>query len=306
MTKRTKENKMKRVIGFLMLLVCLSTSTAIMAQTSGLRYILRDGGNTYMVVKGTMKDKEVVIPETYNSIPVQIIGNNGFEGCDMTSVSIPNSVTKIGEMAFWNCRNLKSIHIPSSVSSIGKRAFDGCKSLESITVDHNNQTYIGEGNCIVKRDDSVLVYGILNTKIPNRVLSISDFAFYGSNITSIAIPSSVTSIGEYAFCNSSLKSITIVNGVTQIGNNAFLHCQDIGTITIPNSVTSIGERVFWNCKNMKSIYIPSSVLSIGPGSFNHCPDLVIYSGHTNKPAGWASDWNPLNRPVRWGATGIPR
>ena len=142
--------------------------------------------------------------------------NRLIRGCQSTI--IPNSVTSIGDYAFYGCSGLTSIIIPNSVTSIGRYAFYGCSGLTSIT-------------------------------IPNSVTSIGERAFYGcSGLTSITIPNSVTSIGNNVFQGcSGLTSIIIPNSVTSIGDYAFDDCKGLTSITIPNSVTSIGERAFSNC-----------------------------------------------------------
>ncbi len=143
-----------------------------------------------------------------------------------SGVTIPSSVTSIGESAFSGCSSLKSIIIPSSVTSIGDRAFSDCSSLKAIS-------------------------------IPSSVTSIGDSAFEDcSSLESIIIPSSVTSIGENAFRGcSSLESITIPSSVTSIGDMAFSDCSSLETVTIPSSVTSIGWPAFYGCSSLESIII---------------------------------------------------
>ena len=121
----------------------------------------------------------------------------------ITSITIPNSVTSIGEYAFYRCTSLTSITIPNSVTSIGDNAFSYCRALTSIT-------------------------------IPNSVMSIGDGAFADcSSLISITIPNSVTSIGDWAFQNcSSLTSITIPNSITSIGDCAFYGCSSLNSIRV--------------------------------------------------------------------------
>ena len=183
------------------------------------------------------------------------IGSYAFFNCTgLTSVTIPNSVTSIGEGAF-SSSGLTSVTIPNSVTSIGDYAFNGCEFLTSVT-------------------------------IPNSVISIGDAAFYGcAALASITIPNSVTSIGEYAFSNcSSLTSLEIPNNVTSIGDQTFYNCSGLTSITIPNSVTSIGDYAFFNCSGLTLIEIPNSVTSIGSEAFCGCSGLismVVSSGNTN-------------------------
>ena len=141
-----------------------------------------------------------------------------FRNQKQTSYFIPNSVTSIGDRAFFACNSLAEVVIPNSVTSIGDRAFSFCSSLAEVV-------------------------------IPNSVTSIGDYAFFGcSSLSEVVIPNSVTSIGENAFSGcSSLAEVVIPNSVTSIGDRAFSFCSSLSEVVIPNSVTSIGEGAFENC-----------------------------------------------------------
>ena len=185
------------------------------------------------------------------------------------NVTIPNSVTSIGDFAFELCRGLTSVTIPNSVTSIGNGVFKGCSSLTSVT-------------------------------IPNSVTSIGDSAFEGcSGLTSVTIPNSVTSIGYSAFeyC-SGLTSVTIPNSVTFIHPNAFKGCSGLTSVTIPNSVTIIGYDAFNNCDNLKSIYMQCKV-PLECGSIfddNTLKEAILYVPKGTKTAyekvdPWRNFWN---------------
>ena len=217
---------------------------------------------------------------------VTSIGDNAFYNCySLTSVEIPNSVTSIGNYAFSDCSGLTSIEIPNSVTSIGDVAFYKCTGLTSITIP-NSVTSIGISafkGCT----------GLTSITIPNSVTNIGIGAFAGcSGLTSITIPNSVTSIGLSAFSScTGLTSITIPNCVTSIDDNAFYGCSGLTSIVIPNSVTSIGSSAFYGCSGLTSIEIPSSVTSIGNEAFNGCKGLKTIYNFSNLTFSKGSSYN---------------
>ncbi len=250
------------------------------------------------------------IPSSLKSVTVTggNILHGAFDDCSgLTSITIGNGVTSIGDATFYNCSGLTSITIPDSVTRIGNSAFLGCSGLTSVT-------------------------------IPDSVTSIGDSAFYGcSGLTSVTIPDSATSIGSCAFRDcTGLTSVTIGNSVTSIGNGAFWYCYKLvevynksalsitagssdngevayyaknvytneggsklttdengyviytdgdqkilvayrGTETelvLPSYITEINNHAFYNCRALTSITIPSSVTVIGGSAFRNCSGLT--------------------------------
>ena len=207
---------------------------------------------------GTKND--VTIPSS-----VTCIGDCAFKCRDsLKSIAIPSSVTSIGNGAFEHCCSSGTVTIPSSVTSIGHSVFSGCESLESISIP-SSVTSIGN-------DAFGFCSSLKSITIPSSVTSIGNNAFgYCSSLKSITIPSSVTSIGWRVFSDcSSLESIVLSSSVVCIGKSAFWGCSSLESITIPSSVTSIGDCAFWDCSSLESITIPSSVTSIGNNAFEHC------------------------------------
>ena len=190
--------------------------------------------------------------------------------CAKTSVTIPNSVTSIGDYAFNNCRNLTSITIPSNITSIGEEAFTDCRGLTSITIP-TSVASIGDyafSNCT----------GLTSIDIPNSITSIVNRMFYGcTGLTSITIPNNITSIGGGAFSGcTGLTSITIPNSVTSIGGSAFYGCTGLTSITLPDSIGgAIGSQTFMNCTGLTSITLPKGVTSIGDYAFCGCSGLTF-------------------------------
>ena len=162
------------------------------------------------------------------------IGQYAFDGCNqITSIAIPNGVTSINDGAFLNCSALASVEIPNSVTTIGDDAFYGCVALTSI-------------------------------EIPNSVTTIGQAAFRNTGLTSVKISGGVTSIADqtYAFCTA-LTSVEIHENVTSIGNSAFAFSTGLTTVT--NHATtpqSINEEVFFNVTlGNVTLYVPYASLA---------------------------------------------
>ncbi len=198
----------------------------------------------------------------------------------VTEFSISEQTRMIYGGAFSDCERLTSITIPASVTDIGEGIFSNHsgQNLESITVAAGNSVYHSDGNCLIHTADKTLVLGCKNSIIPvdGSVTSIGNEAFYGcTSLMSITIPSSVTSIGYevFGYCRS-LTSISIPDSVTYIEEYTFNACTSLTSITIPNSVISIDAFAFFNCDSLASIHIPAAVASIGPSIFSGCNGLT--------------------------------
>ena len=256
---------------------CCSGLTSITVASDNPKYDSRDNCNALIetasntLIQGCMN---TTIPNS-----VTTIGDNAFYDCTaLTNISIPNSVTIIGDYAFYYCSALTNINIPNSVITIGNYAFFECSALTNINIP-NSVTIIGDHafyNCSA----------LTNINIPNSVTIIGDYAFYYcSALTSIIVASDNPKYDSRDNCNAIIETAsntlsvgcmntTIPNSVTAIGNSAFSYCNSLANITIPNSVTTIGDDAFFCCTSLTYINIPNSVTTIGSGAFAHCYSLA--------------------------------
>lgn len=245
---------------------------------------------------------KVVIPEAIEGYEVKWISSYAFSSCkNITEITIPDSVTKIGEGAFKNCKLLSKVILPKNLNVIGAQIFFGCSSLESIIIPEG-VTEIGA--CSESGDsmcDGAAFYGCTSLKeidIPDSVTNIGTHAFYGCtllskvrlsdslreidpfafsgciSLTEIAIPDSVTEIGFYAFSDcTSLAEIVIPDSVTEIGESAFSGCTSLSKVKLSNNLTRIDQETFSGCTSLAEIEIPDSVTSIGGSAFAGCTSL---------------------------------
>ena len=185
--------------------------------------------------------------------------------CAKTSITIPNSVTSIGEHAFENCSGLTSVTIPNSVTSIGGSAFWCCRGLTSVTIG-NSVTSIGDGafyNCS----------GL--TTLNFNAINCQDFEEY---------------YNYYPFSGTSLTTVNIGDSVQRIPANFVRGCSGLTSVTIGNSLTSIGDRAFYECINLSSLVSSATVPpTIGNEAFPYpnictvtvpCGSLAAYTAST--------------------------
>ena len=211
---------------------CCSALKSIVVETGNPKYDSRDNCNAIVETKSN-----TLLYGCYNSI-------------------IPNSVTSIGEEAFYGCSGLVNITIPNTVTSIGDRAFLDCTNLTNVVVS-------------------------------NSVVSIGRYAFSRTSWYDNQ-PDGLVYVGSvlYSYKGKILGNTTIVikDGTTMISSGAFADCNGIISIKIPKSVTDIGNSAFRGCSDLADIEIHNSVASIGYGAFdgtewyNNQPDGVIYAG----------------------------
>lgn len=236
---------------------------------------------TGTITKYNGTDTVVVIPSKINGVTVTTIGTDAFLGLNITSVTIPDSVTEIGANAFAGCTNLTSVTYGGDWSKLTIQS--GNPAVEdAVNAQLFDFAFTPDNTAVIVRYKGTAA----DVTIPSRykgkpVTMIDHAAFYNSAVTSVTIPDSVTSIRDsaFVFC-SQLTNISIPNSVTAIGSFAFDGCTKLESITLPSSLSTIQSYAFYNCGNLKTIRIPVSVTSIGNFAFDGCPSsmTVTYSG----------------------------
>ena len=177
----------------------------------------------------------LIIPSKYNNKPVTAIGSDantegfegidGFEGCTtLKGIDIPDSVTDIVTEAFMDCLNLSSVSLSNNITEIKNYTFADC-AIENIT-------------------------------IPDKVTSIGNSAFYGTQLSKVRFGenSKLLYIKDKAFYSAPLENFVIPDGVTDIGEQAFYNCTELTQVIIPSSVTTIGKSAFDECSKLTQVF----------------------------------------------------
>lgn len=275
----------------------------------------------------------IVIPPTITyegeSYPVEEIAPHAFEGTveleiieddwypefyeipvsNLTSVTLPSTIQRIGEYAFAYCCKLTSIKIPGFVE-IGEGAFELCNNLKSVQTDDIKDwlsiTFWDYSSNPLCQGGDLYVKGqkVTDLVIPDDAWGIYDYAFYGcSSLTSVSIPNSISDIGEEAFSGCAnlatvelhcstigtwfagypIKNLILGNEVMSIGNGAFFGCDKLSTVTIPNSATSIGTSAFENCSGLTAVTLSSKLSEIGDKAFYGCRNIKEVTALCKRP-----------------------
>jgi hypothetical protein len=220
-------------------------------------YMIIDNEVVINAYKGTAT--EIEIPSTVKNIPITKISDSVFYNSsvrtEITSVTLPSTVTSLGYNCFRNCSNLTQINL-QNVTSLGQYCFYYCTKLASI--DLSNITSLGD-YCFQSCSN------LTEVTLSDTITSLSNYCFAScAKLASINIPK-ITNLGDFCFNScTSLTSIDLPN-VTSLGDDCFRNCTSLTSIDLP-SVTSIATRCFYSCSKLTSIYLPS-VTSVAANGF---------------------------------------
>lgn len=265
--------------------------------------ILDQDNHLIGLTKGTPQPTgDLVIPETLHSSGVDWtvteILDEAFRESTITSVVIPNTVTAIGNQAFYLCTLLSgTVIIPNSVNTVGYLAFCRCDLMTEVVLPEKDVTYgnqcflttgltgtlvLPEGLTVISNSMFSNNNNLSNVVIPNTVTTISGDAFsYCDNIEAVQIPSSVITIERNPFHScEKIESVAVEEGnpvyysenncvINQLTNTIVIGCKNS---VIPEGVLAIGPYAFGQCGLTKMPEIPSSVTTIGEHAFLSCDD----------------------------------
>lgn len=202
---------------------------------------------------GICMDEEIVIPSMFKGKPVKVIAEEALENSDgVKKIIVPDSVIKIEDSAFIECRELIEVRLPDSLTTIPESCFRMCYKLETVN-------------------------------IPSSLKKIGNVAFVSTAIKEIEIPDSVTLFGDsiFQYC-SSLRRVVLPSGMTAIPNQMFLECENLSDIVLPQGIKKIGSESFGFCKNLKEIVIPDDTETIEGLAFLGCGIEKITIGKSVK------------------------
>ena len=263
--------------------------------SQNLAYTISDD-KTYYIVRGLglCSDRDIVIPSTYNKLPVLEIGDNAFEKEQINSVIFTKNVRRVGVKAFSECNNLSKIVFGDNLETISSYAFNKCKKLKEITFGNNDLTINSYAFYWCEELSSINI---------KNVISIESHAFSEChNLSAVQISSKIDFLSDSAFngcakliyntydnCNylgnddcrylvlfkaeNQATSCTVFDGTRIILPNAFKDNNSIKNISLPTTLIRIGYSAFRNCKSLLSINIPESVKNIEGYAFEGCEKL---------------------------------
>lgn len=241
------------------------------------------------------------------------IRKRAFSWQEITSIIIPENVTRIGNQAFYYTK-LDSLFIPKNVRFIGSEVVRNAP-IQSLRVSEENKWLDSRNDCnaIMETATNTLLLGCKNTIIPNdteaigntafmacpdlneiaipeSVTCIGDSAFYLTRLSSVHLPANLIRIGDYAFASTGLASIEFPEGLKSIGNSAFSSAQ-ITSVEFPHSIEELGDYAFSYTKKLNSVFIPENIRHIGKAVFMYSTVTSIVVSEENK---WYDSRNGCN------------
>ena len=296
----------------------ISADSSVGYNENGFTYYIDFYDSTARIVDYNGTSTDLVIPSTLGGSKVVCIGSSAFKNnTNLTSVTIPDTVTTIENRAFSGCSNIKKLTLGKNVSEIGMHAFQrniglttltipdsvtfidtgafgGCSKLREISIGKSvsrmggavfasspqlRKVTIAEGTTVIGPDAFTGCYLLDSIKIPNTVTEIGSNAFYGcTGLKSVTLGNSVKTIGYYAFSkDKNITSLNIPDSVELIEKAAFKDCTNLATLSIGGGVNKMEKNVFQNCTSLNKVTIGRGTTVIGDYAFDNCGVLKSVS-----------------------------
>lgn len=300
------------VLALILVLFCMAFVACDNTQNiQDMQYALTDDGTGYILVSSNSSGSVVVV-DSYNNLPVVGIADLAFSKSTVTSVVIPDSITYIGNSAFWQCDQLAEVTIGNGVVAIGDYAFMDCANLHTITLgssitsigqltffgcENMNQVYIVGGidswlnidfanlsaspmYCtnnvyLGTTSNDAKLCDITDVVVNSSTTAIDRYAFYNcTSLVSVDLSDSVVTISDYAFDGiETLVTVSGTSSVEYIGDYAFNNCTNIDNFDFGSNLTYIGDSAFCGCSSLLSVYMYDSVTTLGNYAFCNCSSL---------------------------------
>lgn len=251
------------------------------------------------------------------------VSSSPFSEIAFKKLIIEEGITQINSRRFLGSSALESVSLPKTITNLGEYAFENCQSLKEILVDDENENFKSvDGVLYTKNMQKLLVYPSnkedADFSIPETVRSLGDYAFdYNQNLENITIPAGLSSMGEYEpfYCAKSIKCFNVatgngyytskdgclyskdlkklikytialdaksvtIDGVTMINDNAFYNSANLEEIVLKNTVSEIGYMAFYNCDNLSKLTIENSECKINDILNNSNVTICGYAAST--------------------------
>jgi len=223
------------------------------------------------IFKDCVSLTSIVVPEGMTKLP-----DYAFDGAKyLTSITLPSTLNVIGFDAFRNCTGLTGIEIPAGVVDVRGSAFSGCTNLQTIE--------LPEGTKILGSKAFYKCTSFTEIKLPDSITTMSNETFGScTNLSKINIPLLwelvYTDLGDgkiFKDC-AALTSIVVPEGITKLPDYAFDGASFVSSLTLPSSLAKIGSYAFRNCRGITKLYISPNVTFIGTDAFKGANNIKIF------------------------------
>lgn len=217
----------------------------------------------------------ITVPDT-----VTHIGDSAFEAANTKRIFLPDRIETMGDRVFALCDELVEVRLPENFNVIGEAMFDGCTVLEKIDI----PTSVTQ----IKANAFASCRSLVEIELPENLESIGDSAFYGCNkLVSVEIPKSVISIGArtFSYCEG-LKEVVVNSPISVVAGECFYYCPVLEKVKI--DAKCIGSYAFYRCYELKTVYFSKNVQTIERNAFFDSPVQNVYY------TGTKDEWNKIS------------